>query len=140
MIIKYGQLKDVWRSIKRFFINTYKFRKELTNAYPWDYQGSLLLLRRSIQDMYDFQSTVNYFVSVNRDKHCLHMKKAIKVLDRIIADEYYYTNTNFRGTDAVKFQDLPTLEMTRKHSRSIREEDLKFIAKFIERHLQHCWH
>lgn len=134
-------VKYFFKGIINFFRNIYVFRKSLYNHSPWDYQGYLLFSRDALADMHKFQSNVDYFVSVNRDNTCKHMKRCIGRLDRLIKDEYDFSNCSAVDTLSLrKVADLPTLKMVSKNSASIRKQDLEAVSKFIERNLLNCWH
>ncbi len=131
--------------MKNFLKNIWFFRKELSEYYKWDYHGMLLLNKKCLEGMHEYQSTVeDSFVSVNRDKTCLEMKKAIKCLERLIEDDYIGNKLSFTteggNIAGKKLQDLPTEKGALKHMPSIKEQDLKYLAKFWDRYLLHCWH
>lgn len=134
--------------IKRFIQNVWFFRRELKDYEDFDYQGLLMFNKRCLEGMYTYQSNVDYFVSVNRDNHCKHMKRVIGRLERLVEDEYDTRNlkmskpinTRKALPSLVKDKDLPTKRMVNKHADAIRQDDLKAIGKFWERYLLHCWH
>jgi hypothetical protein len=95
------KLTEVWNNIRyspyRFkhnymfplntwFKNIWVFRKELAHAQPWDYHGLLLLMRKQIQTMEDGQRV--YGNHLNAHKIAKDMRVVIKLLDRLIEDDY----------------------------------------------------
>lgn len=72
--------------LKTWFKNIWVFRKELASAQPWDYHGLLLLMRRQIVTMENCQRV--YGNHLNAHKVAKDMRVVIKLLDRLIEDDY----------------------------------------------------
>jgi len=127
-----GVQMSIYTNIKNYVRNIWKFRKSLTEHSPCDYQGLLLISREVIQDMYDYQSTADFFVSVNRDKQCKHMKTCTLLLDRLIKDDYILLESNKSG--------LPVKKLNHKRSSISQKQDLELFTKLLNKHLLYWWH
>lgn len=80
----YYRLKDRLREVRLFFINAWKFRKELSTFYKWDY--NLHMLRRSIEITKDYIEKHGTEVEYSRIRKIEKMNRAIYLLDIFIND------------------------------------------------------
>lgn len=135
-------MKSIFRyfsDIIIFIDNCVKYRKALTQSCPWDSHGMFLFLRDNLQQMYDYQSNVDYFVSVNRDKHCNKMKVCIALLDRVIKDEYHDMYYDFDSplTDEGLCSKLPFKTKYYGHQ---KENDVELLFHYLNKYSLHWWH
>ncbi len=86
------KLWKVWEvismGIPRFFGNIWRFRKELYNHQWWDYHYTLEMLRRSLVIMEKELSVKGIEVSESRDKKVAKIRRAIKLLENRLNDNY----------------------------------------------------
>jgi len=140
-----------------FIRNIFIYRSELARTAPWDYSGLLLLMKRNIKEMYSYQSSVEHFVGLNRDKTCKRMAIVLKSLERLIDDEYGTCKTDWdkinnevfngdRGFFPSRLEDYPLHDFPRNRKlcarveNSQRELDLEIVSKFYSKYVIHCWH
>jgi len=74
--------------IPRFFKNVWKFKKELYEFYPWDYNYNLSIFRRSLELTADNVEKYGWEVSESRLKKVAKMREAIELLKRVNASSY----------------------------------------------------
>lgn len=74
---------DIWR----FFLNIYRFRKELWNFQPWDYAYNLRLLRRSLELTRD-EIVNGHEEDRSRLKKVAKMDRAIELLHNFTEDTF----------------------------------------------------
>ncbi len=95
-IINYFKFKAIrfWEffylDTKRFIKNTWRFRRELTEFRPWDYSGTLKMLRRSIQLQEGWMSRHSDEWGPMLNKKLYYMRRSKYLLDSII-DEVDFT-------------------------------------------------
>lgn len=94
------KLYDVFRyDIPRFFENIYVQRKALWNARWYGHSGVCYYLRQQIDHMSKMQRKHGW--SVSTSKECDRMDVLVKVLDRLIADEYCSERWAFDDTPSI---------------------------------------
>jgi hypothetical protein len=76
------------RDIIFFFKNIWFFRKELWSHRSWDYQYSLSIFRRSLEELSEAIELYGYEVEGPRLKKVEKIKRAIKLLNNIRTDYY----------------------------------------------------
>ena len=86
------KLWKVWEFIRRgiptFFGNIWRFRKELYSHQWWDYRYTLEMIHRSLTIMVDKLERDGIEEDVSRGKKVVKIKRAIKLLDNRLNDNY----------------------------------------------------
>jgi hypothetical protein len=86
------KLWKIWEFIRRgiptFFGNIWRFRKELYSHQWWDYRYTLEMLHRSLTIMVDKLENDGIEEDVSRGKKVAKIKRAIKLLDNRLNDNY----------------------------------------------------
>ena len=86
------KLWKVWEFVRRgiptFFGNIWRFRKELYSHQWWDYRYTLEMLRRSLTIMVDKLEKDGIEEDSSRGKKVAKIKRAIKLLDNRLNDNY----------------------------------------------------
>lgn len=88
MRIRYKIWDVIRRGIPRFFTNIWRFRKELYNHQWYDYRYTLEMLHRSLTIMVDKLERDGVEEDVSRGKKVAKIKRAIKLLDNRLNDNY----------------------------------------------------
>jgi hypothetical protein len=87
-----SKLYKVWeffrRGVPTFISNVWKFRKELYSHQWWDYRYTLEMLHRSLVIMEKDLSVKGIEVSGSRDKKVEKIRRAIRLLDNRLNDNY----------------------------------------------------
>lgn len=139
-----SKLTDFYYNIKYFFKNLYVFRKTLWRHRCWDYTGCYHALRDSLNDMHGYQSEVNHFVSINRDKTCKEILSCVLLLDRLIEDDYLKGDYKLEAGGIIytpPVGGLPTYKGNLKRSVDYMEQqDLELLTKILNKHLRRFWH
>lgn len=84
------KIKNRYYKVKRFIINIFKYRKELSRVYPWDYSGTLILIKRSLEISYEAIKENSFEINDSKLKKLSKMNRAIQILDNILGDNYFY--------------------------------------------------
>lgn len=93
MILKYYELK--WKikyfidDCKWFFPNVWKFRKELTDFRPWDYQCNLELFKRSLELTYELIDNHGKEEESSKRRTLASLKLAIDIINKINDDDRF---------------------------------------------------
>jgi len=86
------KLWKAWEFIRRgiptFFGNIWRFRKELYSHQWWDYRYTLEMLHRSLTIMVDKLEKDGMEVDSSRNKKTTKIRRAIKLLDNRLNDNY----------------------------------------------------
>jgi hypothetical protein len=140
-----------------FLKNIFIYRSELARSVPWDYSGLLLLMKRNIIEMNNYQSSVDYFVGINRDNTCKRMSIVLHAIDRLIEDDYGTCKTdwdqfdkdiasNKRGYFPSRLENNSLYDFPRNRKLCYRIEDsqrrldLEIVSKYYSKYVIHCWH
>lgn len=130
-------IKVTFRDVINFFRNIYLMRRTLWHHRPWDQEGCYYALRETLQNMYNYQSRVDFFVSVNRDKTCKKMLMCIHLLDRIIADEYYEGLYD----EEMNWKPLGGLpSRSSKVPNKAKDRDIELLFNTLNKHIEKMWH
>ena len=87
-------LRDFYRNIEYFIYNVWNLRRSLWEARPWDYSGTLLVLRDYLS--YQQKTMIKYSNHTTAQKEVHNIKICLALLERILKDEYL--------TDKFKFE------------------------------------
>lgn len=82
----FWRLRETYWGYKQFFLNVYKFRKELSNFYSWNYD--LGFLRKTIEENYNHISKYGHEESISKNKKLLKMERAIQILKNFEQDSF----------------------------------------------------
>lgn len=82
---KFKLIDDGYYVIKRYLINIYKFRKELSKAYPWNEDYGLL--RKQIELMLECKKN-GYEIETTANKKIAKMERAIFLLKCFEKDDF----------------------------------------------------
>ena len=68
-------------------VRVLKWIPVIWKTHTWDYGYTLIILKRSLEDLYNCID--EYGVHVNKHRELKRMKVTLLLLDRIIKDDYY---------------------------------------------------
>jgi hypothetical protein len=131
-------------NFKHFFINTWKLRKELSEARPYDWTGVLSLMQGQLKMMEESQRLHSQHL------YCQDRAKEIRVcihlLERIINDDYLKLNYKvaegksiFQGKWEFK-HDLPkSVKYCIKQQHILKKQDMELLTNILRRSLFDWW-
>jgi hypothetical protein len=111
-------MKKWFRDFARFIKNSWKFRKELIDYYPFDYAYSLRLLLRSLIIQEENMRLRSNEDNESLDKKTKKMRRAIRLLQNKIEDNYVQKAEKELGKELkygeIEFKQMPNglYEMT----------------------------
>lgn len=140
-----GAIKDFFRNIKWWVINVYTFRKTLWNGRPWDFTLLYMAMADSLESMEDCH--LHHGRCVNNEKYAKQMRTTRLILKRLIEDDYLLENvtwvedkSRFLGGTFISKNDVAP---SRKHSfaiaQNVQKNDLRLLAKMLEKHSLKWW-
>ena len=135
--------------LKVWFRNIWRFRKELSHTYPWDYSGLLLLMRRQLITMEECQRVHGHHL--NSHKVAKDLRIVVKLLDRLIEDEYSVQTDgayDWRPTDIKGCSEMVCIEPREpkyifpkgtskqlyKHEDNIRKQDIEMLFTYMKQY------
>lgn len=140
-MFNFYKLGNWYRNFKNFFYMTWKLRKELSLARPWDYTGLFYLMKGQLSLMEESHRKFSYHI--NKDVVVKEIKMCIHLLDRIINDNYekidyewfkYNENTGTFNIKRVYLYDLPRgKRFTLRQPEKLKRQDLELLCKIIKR-------
>lgn len=136
-------LKDKIRNIKYGIRNIIVWFPVIWHDRQWDHYYFHLLLKKKLELMRDF--TLEYGCHLGSEKEAEKMDICVKLLNRIIKDEYifnvYKNHDKKWGKSEFEFKDIPGTDMSKlKISRPgvrTKEDSEKERREFL-RHHNHC--
>ena len=93
----YKTYETIRYNIPNFFRNIWYFRKALYKHRGWDSHYSLLMFRRSLEDLYDKMSRYSNECDDSLIPKLHKIKKALDYLDSIINDNYISISESIHG-------------------------------------------
>ena len=137
------RFSDLLWDIRHFFENIWSFRKELWRFRRFDHDFNLELYRRSLIETGEYIR--DHGIHLNAQKDYESIMIAVRLIDRIIAEEYHDFYFDFVdspcdtcGMKLVKKSHIP------KSHRALslydnKKADLEYLYKFLNKHSQRWW-
>lgn len=143
-----NKVKDFFRNIKRWCINVYAFRKTLWNGRPWDCTLLYMAMVDSLASMEADHIECSHLV--NNEKYAKQMRTTRLILERLIKDEYMMENIKHvpskepgqyirLGTFVPKNDVAPSCKYAFTVAQNAQKNDLRLLAKMIEKHSLGWW-
>lgn len=147
--------KVLWRLPKNFLINIWKYKRFLWNDFWWDSHHIFYMLREKLKN--DVKMYKKYAWNLNADGLIEEMELCIKLLNRIIKDEYLdnalipfdkkYSNwmeKNFLIKDGkyMGFSDKKQSKLFSKageRSELQLKQDVEYLFKIMNKHILTWW-
>jgi hypothetical protein len=86
--ICYNKVYYFFKNLFKFFKNVWTFKKELWEFQPWDYTFNLMLLKTSLEQTCTYIEKYGKEIFEVRKKKVQKMKRAIKLLNHFIEDDF----------------------------------------------------
>lgn len=138
---------DLFRyNIPNFFRNIWVQRTALWNARSWDHSGVYMYMRNQLNDMSVNQR--KYGLHLNKEKQCDRIDICVKVIDRLLKDEYDIERWDFiEDNKAPLFgmrmepkYDFPSKSRTIYNLSDKQQEiDKEYLFKTLQKRLHHWW-
>lgn len=88
-------ITDFFRDVKYTIMNHIRWHKVLKDDRDWDYIYFLIVMRHKIESMQELHKTTS-MIADDTQKIIADMGKAIKLLDRLIEDNYGYSEEDYK--------------------------------------------
>lgn len=132
------KVRELLYSMRSFFKNTWKFRRELSEFRPYDYSGTLQMIKRSIQLQESWMSKHSNEYKPTLNKKLYYMRRVIYLIDFIMESnftklaedrinrKYIDGNYEFKKLDDGNYELISHLtEEEKENNRLIRLEENK---------------
>jgi len=81
-------MKNIFKKIKLFIYNAFRYRKELSDDYDFDYDFLIALIQKKLVFMSNYFKNGKCYSEKSNEKH-KQIEKALKILEKYFSEETF---------------------------------------------------